>query len=92
MEKLFRYSIKGKSFKMFKAFFKDNFNQLSKQYKNYRALNAYVNYFDRNQQIKLMSDKSDQLKLTSEGINELIGSFKEKFVIYSLITPTMCYM
>ena len=59
MEKLFRYSAKGQSFKKLKNYFTENFDELAKKYENYRALNAYVNYFNRKQQIKLMSDKSD---------------------------------
>ena len=85
---------------MLKTFFKDNFVKLSKQKENYRALNAYITFFDRKREIELMSGKTEVLKLEENEINDLVLAFKEKvsyllfnftyyvlYVNYDLITP-----
>lgn len=80
IEKIFNYVPNSKSLKLLKGFFAKNFSNLVSNKENYRALNAYINLFEKRLHYKMILENQKNFEVDEFVLNEFIEVLEKRFM------------
>lgn len=84
IEKIFKYVPNSKSLKLLKSFFSKNFSNLVQNKENFRALNAYINLFEKKNHYKMILENQKNFDVDEFVLNEFIEILEKRFMFLHL--------